>query len=265
MRSCVSLASTGDSLPENPSRFGLGRRGLPASAAIAAVLWLLPLEAPAQHFYSGMGYGLERADGDCRGGGRNPGDGCGTGEGLAPFLVFENPTAGPGLDSDAGPAAETIEGLAGDRPEFAFEDRAGSGDRGERPSLSRFIAPSFDMPGIGAPGKSAFSPFLGGGLGAVRTGSGEFGTSFAEPGSFRPGATKVGSAWMVTAGVAASLDARTTVELAWRYSHLGDTKTGRGSGRVEWRDRGRSIPTNMAPTSAEAESHGVRLSLRYGF
>ena len=235
------------------------------------MLWLLPLDAPAQHFYSGVGYGLERsaeaerADGDCRDARRNPGDGCGTGEGLAPFRVFENPAVAPGLDSHPGPAAVTIEGLAGDRPEFALEDRGDSGDRGERPSLSRFIAPSFDIPAIGALGESTLNTFLGGGLGAVRTGSGEIGTSFAEPGSFRPSATRAGFAWMVTAGVAASLDARTTVELAWRYNHLGDTKTGRGSGRVEWRDRGRPIPTNMAPTSAEAQSHGVRLFLRYGF
>ena len=271
MQPCVPFASTGDSLRENPSRSGFGGPGLPTSAMIAAALCLLPLEAPAQHFYSGVGYGLERppeakpADGNCGGARRIPGDGCGAGEGLAPFLAFENPTVALGLDSHPGPATVTIEGLAGDRPEFAFEDRADSGDRGERQSLSRFIAPSFDIPAIGALGERTLNTFLGGGLGAVRTGSGEIGTSFAEPGPLRPSATRVGSAWMVTAGVAASLDARTTVELAWRYEHLGGTKTGRGSGRVEWRDRGRPIPTNMAPTSAEAQSHGVRLSLRYGF
>ena len=82
---------------------------------------------------------------------------------------------------------------------------------------------------------------------------------------FVPGASKVGTAWMVTAGVAATLGRRTTVELSWRYNYAEEAKTGRGSGRVEWRERGRPIPTNLAPTSAEARSHGIRLSLRYGF
>lgn len=254
MRPCVPFASASDSLPRNPFRFGLGP---PTCAAIAAVACLLPFEAPAQHFYAGVGYGLER-----------PPKAESSDEGRATVRMFRDLTVASGGDPVPGPAATsivTIEGLAGERPEFAFEDRADSTGQRERRSFSRLFASSFDIPAIGATGERALSPFLGGGLGAVRTGSGETGTPFAEPGPLHPGATKIGSAWMVTAGVAASLDARTTVELAWRYNHLGDAKTGRGSGRVEWRDRGRPIPTNLAPTSAEAQSHRIRLSLRYGF
>ena len=245
MRPCVPFASAREALTANRLRFGLGRFGAPICAV--ALAWLLPLETSAQHFYAGLGYGLER-----------PAE-SGRGEGRAPFIVFEDPTGVPGT------AAVTTEELAGERPELSSEDRADTAGPANRPSMSRLIAPSFDIPAIGAAGENVISPFVGGGLGAVRTGSGDAGTPFAEPGALPPGATKVGTAWMVTAGVAASLSPRMTLELAWRYNHLGGAKTGRGSGRVEWRDRGRSIPTNMAPTSAEAESHGVRLSLRYGF
>jgi len=138
---------------------------------------------------------------------------------------------------------------------FAFEDRVDSTEPEKRPSLSRFIAPSFDISTFGVPGQGALSPFLGGGMGAVRTGSGEAPVSSSwDTGRFVPGASKIGTAWMVTAGVAATLGARTTVELSWRYNHLGEAKTGRGSGRVEWRERGQPIPTNLAPTSEEAKS-----------
>ena len=247
MRPCVPFASAREALTANRLRFGLGGSGAPACAAVAALAWLLPLESSAQHFYAGVGYGLER-----------PPE-AGPGEGDAPFLMLE------GLTVVAGPAAVTTEDLAGESPELALEDRADSAGPGNRRSMSRLISPSFEIPAIGAAGENALNPFVGGGLGAVRTGSGDTGTPFAEPGALPPGATKVGTAWMVTAGVAASLSPRMTLELAWRYNHLGGAKTGRGSGRVEWRDHGRPIPTNLAPTSAEAQSHGVRLSLRYGF
>lgn len=247
MRPCVPFASAREPLPANRPRSRFGRSGVPGCAAVVALAWLLPLETSAQHFYAGVGYGLERPPETARG------------EGDAPFLIFED------LTVLAGPAIVTTENLAGERPELASEDRADTAGPENRRSMSRLIAPTFDITAIGAAGENALSPFVGGGLGAVRTGSGDAGTPFAETGASPPGATKVGTAWMVTAGVAASLSPRMTLELAWRYNHLGGAKTGRGSGRVEWRDRGRPIPTNLAPTSAEAQSHGVRLSLRYGF
>lgn len=247
MRPCAPYASARKVLSTNRLRFGFGRSGAPIYAAVAALAWILPLETSAQHFYAGVGYGLER-----------PAD-SGPGEDRAPFLIFRDLTVLPG------PVAVTTEENAGELPELAFEDRSDRAGPGSRRSMSRLISPSFDIPAIGAAGENALSPFVGGGLGAVRTGSGDTGTAFADTGAPPPGASKVGTAWMVTAGVAASLSPRMTLELAWRYNHFGGAKTGRGSGRVEWRDRGRPIPTNLAPTSAEAQSHGVRLSLRYGF
>lgn len=273
MRPCVPSASASAHLARNPTGIG-GRRALTVTA-IAASVWLAPLESSAQHFYAGLGYGLERpseaepAAEDCSRVWLAPRYGCESGGGQAPFRIFGELSIAPSLELGDAPAVapiEKIEWLAVQGSEFAFEDSAESAKPEERRSLSRFIAPSFDISTFGVPGQGAFSPFIGGGMGAARTGSGEAPvTSSWDTGRFVPGASKVGTAWMVTAGVAATLSARTTVELSWRYNHLGEAKTGRGSGRVEWRERGQPIPTNLAPTSEEAKSHGVRLSLHYGF
>ena len=81
-----------------------------------------------------------------------------------------------------------------------------------------------------------------------------------------PGARRVNLAWMLTAGVATSLGDNTTLELAWRYTDLGPVETGEGRGRVVWRDGSREpLPLELAPTRAKLRSHGLRLSLRYGF
>ena len=71
---------------------------------------------------------------------------------------------------------------------------------------------------------------------------------------------------MLTAGVATSLGDNTMLKLAWRYTDLGAVETGEGRGRVVWRDRSRDpLPLDLAPTRAQLRSHGLRLSLRYGF
>lgn len=275
MRPCVPSASASDHLARDPPRVRVGGWRASAFAAIVASVWLAPLESSAQHFYAGLGYGLERpleaepAAEDCSRVWLAPRSGCETGGDRAPFRIFGKFSIAPSMEPGDAPVVgriEKIEWLAEQGSEFALEDSAESIEPEKRRSLSRFISPSFDISTFGVPGQGALNPFIGGGMGAVRTGSGEAPvTSSWDTGRFVPGASKVGTAWMVTAGVAATLGARTTVELSWRYNHLGEAKTGRGSGRVEWRERGQPIPTNLAPTSEEAKSHGVRLSLHYGF
>lgn len=274
MRTCVPLASANEPFAKEPPRDWIGGRCALAFAAMAAAGWLAPLECSAQHFYAGIGYGLEPpsnaapADGDCPRVGPASRHGCEAGSAQAPFRVPGEVWVVPLLEPDTGLAAAPTEGiddLAGQGAESELEDRVESVNPEERRSLSRLIAPSFHIPETGTPIGGSLSPFLGGGLGAVRTGTGEAPMSSPDAGPFVPGASQVGTAWMVTAGVTASLSPRTTVEFAWRYNHLTEVKTGRGSGRVEWRDRGRPIPTNLAPTGVESQSHGVRLSLRYGF
>ena len=69
---------------------------------------------------------------------------------------------------------------------------------------------------------------------------------------------------MVTAGVAAPLGERVTVDLAWRYTDLGAVHTGRGAGRVMWRVGSREpLPLDLSETRAKLAGHGLRLSLRY--
>ena len=71
---------------------------------------------------------------------------------------------------------------------------------------------------------------------------------------------------MVTAGVAAALGERVTVDLAWRYTDLGAVHTGRGAGRVIWRDGSREpLPLDLAETRAKLAGHGIRLFVRYVF
>ena len=66
--------------------------------------------------------------------------------------------------------------------------------------------------------------------------------------------------------VAASLSERVALDLAWRYTDLGEVWTGRGTGRVVWRDGSREpLPLDLAPTQARLAGHGVRVSLRYEF
>ena len=81
-----------------------------------------------------------------------------------------------------------------------------------------------------------------------------------------PGGSRTELAWMATAGVAVAQGERVTLDLAWRYSDLGEVRTPRGPGRVVWRDGSREpLPLDLAPTKARLKDHGVRLSLRHAF
>ena len=81
-----------------------------------------------------------------------------------------------------------------------------------------------------------------------------------------PGASGTGFAWMLTAGVAMPLKEGKTLDFAWRYSDLGEVRTGQGEGRVISRD-GSQEPEqlNLAQTRARLRTHGIRLSVRYAF
>ena len=70
----------------------------------------------------------------------------------------------------------------------------------------------------------------------------------------------------MTAGVAAVLNERTTLDVAWCYTDLGAVRTGRSGSRVIRRDGSREpLRLDLAETQAKLRSHGLRLSLRYGF
>ena len=136
----------------------------------------------------------------------------------------------------------------------------------ELSTLSGMLAVYVDLAALGVPELSPVGPFIGGGVGIVRTRIGETRMTFPKTTTIVPGASRTDAAWMLTAGVALALDERLTLDLAWRYTDLGEVRTGRGAGRVVWRDGSRQpLPLDFAATRARLRSHGLRLSLRYAF
>ena len=233
--------------------------------------------APAGGFYLRAGAGIERAadtrftDVDCNSTSPAALYGCGTGGDGAPYRSagdFGTATVLElGLGYAAAPAVR-LEVLVEYRPRFAFGGRANfleperlQSVKADISSLSGMLAAYLDLPGTGS-----FRPFIGVGLGAVRTRIGEMRMTFPKTTTVVPGGSRTGLGWMLTAGVAKALAERTTLDLAWRYTDLGATRTGRGMGRVVWRDESREpLPLDLAATRAKLRSHGLRLSLRYSF
>ena len=202
--------------------------------------------------------------------------GCGTGDDGAPRRSLGDFGTVAGVEFGVGhilTRATRVEVLVEYRPRFAFDGRANfleparqQSVSADLSSLSGMLAAYVDLPELGVPKLGRFSPFLGGGAGAVRVEIGETRMAFPRTTTIVPGARRVNLAWMLTAGVATSLDDDTTLELAWRYTDLGLVETGEGRGRVVWRDGSREpLPLDLAPTRSRLRSHGLRLSLRYGF
>ena len=233
-------------------------------------------------WYLRAGIGLDHpwkttfVDRDCSGGSLTPLYGCGTGGDGAPYRsVGDFETAMPlelGLGYTVTPASR-LEVLVEYRPHFAFKGRANFLSPERRQSVAADLSSSavmlayyIDLPRLGVPSLGPFGPFVGTGVGVVRTRIGQTRMTYPRTTTIVPGASRTGLAWMVTAGVAAALSERVTVDLAWRYTDLGTVHTGRGAGRIIWRDGSREPwPLDLAETRAKLASHGLRLSLRYSF
>ena len=177
-----------------------------------------------------------------------------------------------GLGLAVAPAAR-LEVLVEYRPRFAFRGRANFLSPESRQSVSAdlssfagMVAAYIDLPGVGVPKIGPFGPFMGAGVGVAHTRVGQTRMTFPATTTIVPGAGRTDLAWMATAGVAAALGERVTVDLAWRYTDLGAVQTGRGAGRVIWRDGSREpLPLDLAPTRVKLAGHGFRMSLRYSF
>lgn len=259
----------------------VARKGRLATVAIAVVVWMASGAAAAGDFYLRGGLGLDRAGGatftdrDCSSTTPAALYGCGTGGDGAPYRSrgdFDTvPALEIGLGYTAAPAR--FEVLVEYRPSFEFEGRANflAPERrhsvsADLSSVSGMLAALVDFSGVGLSRLGPFDPFIGAGVGAVRTRIGRTRMTFPATTTIVPGASRVDLAWMVTAGVGVALDARVTLDLAWRYTRLGEVHTGRGAGRVVWRDGSREpLPLDLAPTRARLATHGVRVSLRYAF
>ena len=250
-------------------------------AAPAGIGHAAPATA-AGGFYLRAGIGLDRPAGtrftdvDCSSSSPAAVYGCGTGGDGAPYRsVGDFETVVPlevGLGYGVAPAAR-LEVLVEYRPRFAFGGRANfleparlQSVAADLSSISGMLAAWVDLPGAVPLGSGPFRPFIGAGLGVVRTRIGETRMTFPKTTTLVPGGSRAGLAWMLTAGVAAALGGRATLDLAWRYTDLGAVRTGRGGGRVVWRDGSREpLSLDLAATWAKLASHGLRLSLRYAF
>ena len=252
-----------------------------ATMALAAGLCLASQFALAGDYYLRGGIGLDRpktavfTDTDCSSTTPAALYGCGTGRDGAPYRSVGDfgtvPSVELGLGYETG--AVRFEALVEYRPGYSFEGRANFLAPERRQdvsvdlsSLSGMIAGFVDLAELGAPRSGSFAPFVGAGIGAVHTRIGQTTMAFPATTTVVPGGSRTGLAWMATVGVALALDKRMSLDLAWRYTDLGEVRTPRGPGRVVWRDGSQEPqPLDLAPTKARLRSHGVRLSLRYTF
>ena len=251
-----------------------------AATLIAAGMSAAPGAAIAGDLYLRGGIGFDRpadtvfTDRDCASAAPDALYGCGLGGDGAPLRTRGGFGTAPALEAGLGYVAgraARLEVLVEYRPNLAFEGRANflAPDRRQEvtadlSSVSAMLVGYVDLPGLGLPRLGPFDPFVGAGAGVVRTRIGETHMMFPRTTTIVPGARRTDFAWMVTAGVATALNERTTLDLAWRYTDLGTVHTGRGEGKVVWRDGSRGpLPLDLAATRAKLRSHGLRLSLRY--
>ena len=253
-----------------------------AAALMAAGVSAVPMAAIAGDFYLRGGIGLDRAaettfaDLDCSSTSPAALYGCGRGSDGAPYRSRGGfgtaPVLEAGLGYVAGPSAR-LEVLVEYRPRLAFEGRTNflAPERrqtvtADLSSVSAMLVGYLDLSGPGLPRLGSFDPFVGAGAGFARTSIGETRMMFPRTTTIVPGARRTGFAWMLTAGIATALNERTTLDLAWRYTDLDTVHTGRGEGRVVWRDGSREpLLLDLAATRARLRSHGLRLSLRHAF
>ncbi len=263
------------------STSGRGWNARLAAVAVAAGMWLVSGTADAGDFYLRGGLGLDRpgstsfTDRDCSSTAPTALYGCGTGGGGAPHRSRGSFGTVPAVELGLGYAegAVRFEMLVEYRPRFAFEGRANflaperrQSVAADLSSISGMVVGYLDLAGLGLPKPGPFAPFIGAGIGAVDNRIGRTTMTFPATTTIVPGASRTGLAWMATAGVAVALGERVSVDLAWRYTDLGEVRTGRGVGRVVWRDGSREpLPLDLAPTRARLAGHGLRLSLRYAF
>ena len=166
-----------------------------------------------------------------------------------------------------------LEALVQHRPSFSFEGRANfiqttgrQAVSADLSSLTGMLAAYLDLPELGLPRLGPFGPFIGGGVGLTRIDIDETRMEFTRTTTIVPSGQQVNLAWMLTAGVSAPLWKKVTLDLAWRYTDYGTVETGKGRGRIVWRDGSRApLELDLARTKANLASHGLMLSLRYAY
>ncbi len=279
---CPNRALPGTGALASSRRAGGECAHLTGLAAAALAVWTASGAAAAGDYYLRLGIGLDRpgkaafTDTDCSSKVPAALYGCGIGGDGAPYRSAGKFGTVPAVELGPGYAAGAFhfEALVEYRPRYTFKGRANIVAPPHRrqdvsaklSSVSAMLAGFVDLTALGVPKPGPFAPFFGAGIGVAHTRIGETTMTFPVTTTTVPGGSKTGPAWMASAGVAMALDDRVTLDLAWRYSDLGEIRTPRGPGRVVWRDgRREPRPPDLAPTRARLRGHGVRLSLRYSF
>ncbi len=196
--------------------------------------------------------------------------GCGTGADGDDLSASGEFARAPGFEVGAGYVATDrfrVEATVQYRPTFSFNGRANFVQTSGRQDVSADISSLSALASIYAdlPGRGPFSPFLGCGVGLSRNSIGETRMEFPRTTTIVPGASRTGFAFMLTAGVTARVRENVSVDVGWRYLDAGAVETGRDRGRIVWRDGSREpLELDLAETSANLSSHGLRVTLRYG-
>ena len=199
--------------------------------------------------------------------------GCGLGGDGKPYRshgAFETVSA---LEVGLGRVGSTVrlEVLVDYSPGFEFAGHANFLEPGRRQSvvaeassLSAMVAASVDVPSNVLPRFGSWQVFVGAATGMARNRIGRTVMNFPATTTIVPGGKWNGLSWMVMAGVERGLSDRTTLELSWRFSDLGEVHTGRGQGRVIWRDGSREpLLLDLAQTQTDLRGHGIQVALRY--
>ena len=195
-RGCVVWALAGGS--------GGSARLAAAAVAVAVCMSMLSGAAGAGDFYLRGGIGLDRptdtvfTDRDCSSSAPAALHGCGTGGDGAPYRSRGGFGTAPALELGLGYAggAARFEVLVEYRPRFAFEGRANflaperrQSVAADLSSVSGMVAAYVDLAGLGLPKPGPFAPFVGAGVGAVRSRTGEMRMTFPATTTIVPGAS----------------------------------------------------------------------------
>jgi opacity protein-like surface antigen len=129
-------------------------------------------------------------------------------------------------------------------------------------SVAGFGVAYLDLPRLGQ-----VRPFLGAGLGVANNRMGAMTYAFpnlsATATTTMAGGSSTDLAYLLTAGLSVPLGDRVDLDLAYRYTDLGQVQTESGQATVVRSAGTRSIA--IGGTQADLRSHGVTLSVRYAF
>ncbi|MCY3702134.1 MAG: outer membrane beta-barrel protein [Rhodospirillales bacterium] len=252
------------------------------AAALLLLVAGMPAAAADNHTYFRLGVGLDQLsdtrflDTDCRSESPAALYGCGPGKngdvlstvgGFGGTSAFEvgwgrtvTSTARLELSVDYRPH-HTFRGTAN----FLAPGRMQSVEAGVS-SWSGLMSAYLDLPPVQIGNLRSGRPFVGAGFGAGRNVVRQMLQTFPRTTTVVPGGAWTGRVWMLTAGMAIPLGDAASLDVAWRYTDAGFLETGRGEGRVIWRDGSREpLVLDLAPTRARLQGHGIRVSLRYAY